>query len=46
VPLLLFARDRELMGSLASPPWLSAVCGLLAAVIIGFNVFLLVDLAI
>ncbi len=46
VPLLLIARDRELMGSLASPPWLSAVCGLLAAVIIGFNVFLLADLAI
>jgi manganese transport protein len=44
VPLLLIARDRELMGALASPPWLSALCGLLAAVIIGFNVFLLVDL--
>ncbi len=46
VPLLLIARDRELMGELASPGWLSAVCGVLAAVIIGFNVFLLVDLAI
>ncbi|HEY7255652.1 MAG TPA: Nramp family divalent metal transporter [Solirubrobacterales bacterium] len=46
VPLLLMARDRELMGSLASPPWLSAVCGVLAALIIGFNVFLLADLAI
>jgi manganese transport protein len=46
VPLLLIARDRELMGALASPPWLSAVCGLLAAVIIGFNVFLLADLVI
>ena len=46
VPLLLIARDRELMGSLASPAWLSAICALLAGVIIGFNVFLLVDLAI
>jgi manganese transport protein len=46
VPLLLIARDRELMGALASPPWLSAVCGLLAAIIIGFNVFLLADLVI
>jgi manganese transport protein len=46
VPLLLIARDRELMGGLASPPWLSAICGLLAAIIIGFNVFLLVDLVI
>jgi manganese transport protein len=46
VPLVLIARDRDLMGSLASPPWLSAICGLLAAVIIGFNVFLLADIAI
>jgi manganese transport protein len=46
VPLLLIARDRELMGELASPAWLSAICGLLAAVIIAFNVFLIVDLAI
>jgi manganese transport protein len=46
VPLLLIARDREVMGSLANPPWLSAVCGLFAAVIIGFNAFLLADLAL
>ncbi len=46
VPLLLIARDREMMGSLASPPWLSAICALFAAVIIGFNVFLLADLAL
>ena len=46
VPLLLIARDREMMGSLASPPWLSALCALFAAVIIAFNVFLLVDLAL
>jgi manganese transport protein len=46
VPLLLIARDRDVMGSLASPPWLSAICALLAAVIIGFNLFLLADIAI
>jgi manganese transport protein len=46
IPLLLIARDPEMMGSLASPPWLSAVCALFAAVIIAFNVFLLVDLAL
>jgi len=46
VPLLLIARDGELMGALASPPWLSAVCGFLASVIIGFNLFLLADLVI
>jgi manganese transport protein len=46
VPLLLIARDREMMGSLASPPWLSAICALFAAAIICFNVFLLADLAL
>jgi manganese transport protein len=46
VPLLMIARDRELMGSLVNPPWLSALCGVLASIIIGFNVFLLADLVI
>ncbi len=46
VPLLMIARDREVMGELANPPWLSAVCAGLATVIIGFNVFLLADLVI
>ena len=43
VPLLLIARDREVMGALANPRWLSAVSrALLAAMIIALNVFLLV----
>jgi manganese transport protein len=41
VPLLLLGRRRELMGSLANPPWLSAVAGVLSAMIIALNVFLL-----
>jgi manganese transport protein len=41
VPLVLIARKREVMGALANPGWLTAIAGLLAAVIIGLNVFLL-----
>jgi manganese transport protein len=41
VPLLLLGRRRELMGSLVNPPWLSAVAGVLSAMIIALNVFLL-----
>ncbi len=41
VPLLLIARRRDVMGTLANPAWLTAVAGVLAALIIGLNVFLL-----
>jgi manganese transport protein len=41
VPLLLLARRRDVMGSLANPNWLTAVAGVLAAMIIALNVFLL-----
>ncbi len=44
VPLLLIARRRDVMGSLANPGWLTALAGTLAAMIIGLNVFLIVDL--
>jgi len=46
VPLLLIARRRDIMGSLANPPWLTAVAAVLAALIIGLNVFLIVDLLV
>ncbi|HEU5105537.1 MAG TPA: Nramp family divalent metal transporter [Solirubrobacterales bacterium] len=45
VPLLLIAADREVMGDLVNPRWLSAFAGVLAALIIGLNAFLLFDLA-
>jgi manganese transport protein len=45
VPLLLIAADREVMGDLVNPRWLSALAGVLAALIIGLNAFLLFDLA-
>jgi manganese transport protein len=41
VPLLLIARRRDVMGSLANPRWLSALAGTLGALIIALNVFLL-----
>ena len=41
VPLLLLAKRKDLMGALANPGWLSAFAGVLAAVIIALNLFLL-----
>jgi manganese transport protein len=45
VPLLLIAADREVMGDLVNPRWLSALAGVLASLIIALNAFLLFDLA-
>jgi manganese transport protein len=44
VPLLLIAADREVMGDLVNPRWLSALAGVLAALIIALNAFLLFQL--
>jgi manganese transport protein len=44
VPLLLIAADREVMGDLVNPRWLSALAGVLAALIISLNAFLLFQL--
>ena len=41
VPLLIIASKREVMGDLVNPRWLSALAGVLAALIITLNVFLL-----
>jgi manganese transport protein len=41
VPLLLIARRRDVMGSLANPRWLSVLAGILGSLIIALNVFLL-----
>jgi manganese transport protein len=41
VPLLIIASKRDVMGSLTNPRWLTAFAGVLAAMIIGLNVFLL-----
>jgi manganese transport protein len=41
VPLLVIAANKEVMGDLANPRWLSALAGVLASLIIALNVFLL-----
>ncbi|HET7573867.1 MAG TPA: Nramp family divalent metal transporter [Solirubrobacterales bacterium] len=41
VPLLMIAARREVMGELVNPPWLTALAGVLASLIIALNVFLL-----
>jgi manganese transport protein len=41
VPLLMIAADRKVMGELVNPRWLSTLAGVLAAMIISLNVFLL-----
>jgi manganese transport protein len=41
VPLLIIASKREVMGSLTNPRRLTAFAGVLAAMIIGLNIFLL-----
>jgi manganese transport protein len=41
VPLLMIAADREVMGDLVNPGWLTALAGLLASLIIALNAFLL-----
>jgi manganese transport protein len=43
VPLLIVAADREVMGDLVNPRWLSALAGLLASLIIALNLFLLFE---
>jgi manganese transport protein len=45
VPLVMLTRDREKMGGLVSPLWLTVAAGMIAALIISLNVKLLVDLA-
>jgi manganese transport protein len=41
VPLVLIARRRDVMGSLANPAWLTALAATLGALIIALNLFLL-----
>jgi manganese transport protein len=44
VPLLIIASKREVMGAMANPRWLSAFAGVLAAMIIALNAFLIEQL--
>lgn len=42
IPLVLFTRDRRIMGDLVNQTWTTRVAWLVASVIVGLNVFLLV----
>jgi manganese transport protein len=46
VPLVMFTRDRNKMGALTSPGWLTITSAVIALIIIGLNVKMLWDLAI
>jgi len=41
VPLLMIAANKKVMGELVNPRWLTALAGVLSALIIALNVFLL-----
>jgi manganese transport protein len=45
VPLVMFTASRAKMGEMVAPRWLTALCGLIAALIIVLNVNLLVAVA-
>jgi manganese transport protein len=41
VPLLMLTSDKKVMGTLVNPRWLTGIAGVLAAMIIALNLFLL-----
>lgn len=43
IPLVMFTSDRRLMGEFVNPTWLKLLAGAVAAVIVGLNVWLLVQ---
>ena len=45
VPLVMFTADRRKMGALVAPRWLTALAGVIAAVIIALNLKLIFDFA-
>ena len=45
IPLVMFTAARKKMGHLVAPAWLTALAGVIAAIIIALNVKLLVDFA-
>ncbi len=46
VPLLIIAADRKVMGEMVNPGWLTMLAGVLSALIIALNVFLLFQFAL
>jgi manganese transport protein len=46
IPLVLLGRRSSVMGALANPSWLTALVWVIAALVIGLNAFLLVQLIV
>jgi manganese transport protein len=46
IPLVMFTADRAKMGALVAPRWLTAIAGVIAAVIVTLNVKLLYDVVL
>jgi len=44
IPLVLIARRRDVMGSLANPGWLTAIASVIAGLVVALNAFLLQQL--
>ena len=43
IPLVMITADRGKMAELKAPPWLTAVAGVVAAIIVALNLKLLFD---
>ena len=43
IPLVMITASRGKMGALRSPPWLTIVAGVIAAIVVTLNVKLLID---
>jgi manganese transport protein len=44
VPLVMFTRDREKMGTFTAPSWITVLAGVIAAIIIALNAKLIFDI--
>ncbi|MCA3564309.1 MAG: Nramp family divalent metal transporter [Methylocystis sp.] len=43
IPLVMFTRDRSKLGYLTAPVWLSSICIVIAAILVGLNMKLIYD---
>jgi len=41
IPLVIFTAQKKLMGNLVNKPWTTAIAGLIAALIVGLNLYLI-----
>ena len=46
VPLVIFTADRQRMGALVAPKWLTALAAIIAVIIIGLNIWLIAQMVL